>query len=246
MAKHIISELSVFLPCYNEALNIETTFSKVLPVLRSVAEKWEIILINDGSKDDTLNILKKLQKPYPGQVKIVNHEQNRGYGAAFKSGVYNASCQWIALTDADGQFDFSEIKDLISVQNRTAADMVIGFYKKRQVPRFRIWGSAAWQLAVFILFGLKVRDIDCGFKLFRKKVVDTIPRLEAERGPFISSEFLIKSKKAGFKIVEVGVTHFSREYGSGTGANLNVIIAGLMDLIRLWFKLNFSSHVDSN
>lgn len=240
MSDYLIDSLSVFFPCYNEEKNIENTFHKALPILKKVAKNWEVILVNDGSKDNTLKLLHKLQKEYPKNVTVVNHPQNRGYGAAFKSGVYTAKYPWITFTDADGQFDFSEITNLIATQRKTNADLVIGFYKSRQVPFFRIWGSAAWQLAVFILFGLRVRDIDCGFKLFKKEVVDTIPKLEAERGPFISSEFLLKAKKKKFKIVELGVTHFSRQAGSGTGANLNVVLAGLMDLVRLWFKVNFS------
>ena len=118
--------------------------------------------------------------------------------------------------------------------------MVIGYYLGRKVPFYRIWGSKLWQFAVWLLFGLKVKDIDCGFKLVNKKVIDTIPKLESERGPFISSEFLIKSKTAGFKIVETGVHHFSRQQGEATGAKLNVIVAGFQDLIRLWFKIKFA------
>ncbi|MBI2465014.1 glycosyltransferase family 2 protein [Candidatus Shapirobacteria bacterium] len=240
MSDYILESLSVFFPCYNEEKNIESTFNKALPILQKVAKNWEIILVNDGSKDNTLKILQKLKKAHPQQVTIVNHTQNRGYGAAFKSGVYTAKYPWITFTDADGQFDFNEIHKLVATQKKTNADLVIGFYNVRQVPAFRIWGSAAWQLAVFILFGLRVKDIDCGFKLFRKEVIDTIPHLEAERGPFISSEFLLKAKKKKFKIVEIGVTHFSRQAGNGTGANFDVVLAGLVDLLRLWFKVNFT------
>lgn len=96
--------------------------------------------------------------------------------------------------------------------------------------------SKIWELIVLILFGLHVRDIDCGFKLFSKKVVDTIPRLESERGAFISSEFLIKSKRAGFKIAEVGVHHYPRASGKPTGRALNVIVKSFVDLFRLWLR----------
>lgn len=238
---HHLKAISVFFPCYNESKNIENTFNKALPVIKNIADKWEIILVNDGSTDNTLEIINRLKSEHPrDDIVVVNHSHNRGYGAAFKSGVYAAKYEWITFTDADGQFDFNELNHLLDVQSKTNADLVIGYYKQRQVPKYRIWGSSAWQIAVFLLFGLKVKDIDCGFKLFRKKVIDTISPLEAERGPFISSEFLLKSKKANFKIVETGVTHFSRQSGSGTGANFNVVIAGLIDLIRLWYKINFS------
>jgi len=239
MHKKLIKEISIFFPCYNEEKNVSDTVNKAIPVLNKITEKWEIILINDGSKDKTAEVLETIKKKYSPNISIVTHNPNRGYGAAFKSGIYNSKYEWIAFTDADGQFDFSEITKLIKKQQKTNADLVIGYYLGRKVPFYRIWGSTLWQVTVFVLFGLKVKDIDCGFKLFRKKVVDTIPRLEAERGPFISSEFLIKSRKAGFKIVEIGVNHFSRTSGEATGAKLNVIMAGLKDLVRLWYKINF-------
>lgn len=238
MTKFLIDKLSVFFPAYNEEANIENTVNKTIPILKDIAQKWEIIIVNDGSKDKTKQKVEALIKKYKNEdIKLVNHNPNRGYGAAFKSGVYTAKYPWITFTDADGQFDFSDIKTLIATQNRTKADLVIGYYLGRKVPFYRIWGSKVWQLAVFILFGLKVRDIDCGFKLINKKVVDTIPKLEAERGPFISSEFLIKAKRSGFKIIEVGVHHFERHAGAATGSNLDVILAGLKDLIRLRFKI---------
>jgi glycosyltransferase involved in cell wall biosynthesis len=234
-----LPQLSVFFPCYNEANNIKNTVNKALPVIKEIAQKWEIIIINDGSKDDTGKMALQIKKNYPKNIRIITHNPNRGYGAAFKSGFYNAKYDWITFTDADGQFNFADIKKLIARQRQTRADLVIGYYLGRKVPFYRIWGSKLWQLAVFILFGLKVRDIDCGFKLVRKQVIDTIPKLEAERGPFISSEFLIKAKKAKFKIVETGVHHFSRQEGQATGANLDVVLAGFKDLFSLWYKINF-------
>jgi len=237
----LVNELSLFLPCYNEEANLKNTVNKTLPILTKIAQKWELIIVDDGSKDKTGQIAQKLQKKYPQNIKIVTHSPNRGYGASFKSGFYTARYDWITFIDADGQFDFYDIKGLLAVQKKTNADLVIGYYLGRKVPIFRIWGSKLWQLGIFILFGLKVRDIDCGFKLVRKKVIDTIPELVAERGPFISSEFLIKAKKAGFKIVESGVHHYPRTAGEATGAKLNVVLGAFKDLFRLWFKLNISS-----
>lgn len=239
MNKFLINELSVFFPCYNEEKNIENTVSKAIPILNQTAQKWEIILINDGSKDNTGQVLLKIQKKYPQQIKIITHNPNRGYGAALKSGLYNSQYQWITFTDSDGQFDFSEITSLIKKQHQTQADIVIGYYLSRKVSKTTIITSKIWELIVFVLFGLKVTDIDCGFKLINKKVVDTIPKLEAERGAFISSEFLIKAKKAGFKIVEIGVHHYPRTEGKATGRSLKVILKSFSDLFRLWFKINF-------
>lgn len=236
--KYLIDELSVFFPCYNEEKNIQNTVDKAIKILEKTAKKWEIIIVNDGSKDNTAAVALKIQKQYPN-IKIVTHNPNRGYGAAFKSGLYKAKYKWIAFTDSDGQFDFSEIKNFIKAQQLTKADLVIGYYLGRKVSPIVVLTSKIWELIVFILFGLHVTDIDCGFKFVSKKVVDTIPKLEAERGAFISSEFLIKSKKAGFKITEIGVHHYPRTEGQATGRQLKVIIKSFNDLIKLWYKINF-------
>lgn len=232
-----IPELSVFLPAFNEGENIKDVVLKTRSVLQKVAGKWEIIVINDGSSDNTKEIVTALAKEDSG-IRLINHDENKGYGASFKSGLYNSKYEWISFIDSDGQFDFAEIANFLDKQKETGADLVIGYYKKRQVSKLKILTSKIWELAIFILFGLKVHDIDCGFKLISKKVVDKIPHLESERGAFISSEFLIKAKRSGFKIVEVPVTHYPRLKGIGTGRNLNVIIKSFVDLLRLWKKLH--------
>jgi glycosyltransferase involved in cell wall biosynthesis len=231
-----LSELSLFFPAYNEEANLERTVEKAIPVLKKVASKYEIVIVDDGSKDKTGEIADRLAKQY-SFIRIIHNRPNRGYGGAFKSGIYNSQYEWITFTDADGQFDFSEVSQLIEKQRATDADLVLGYYLKRAVSPLTIFTSKVWEWLVFLMFGLKARDIDCGFKLFRKKVVETIPPLEAERGPFINSEFLIQAKKAGFKFAEVGVHHYPRKAGQATGRSLKVILAGFKDLIRLRFKL---------
>lgn len=234
--EYLISKLSVFLPAYNEEANIGSTVRKVKETLLKTAQEWEILVINDGSKDKTGEVVKKLAEG-DSRIKIINHPQNRGYGAALKSGFYNSQYPWIAFIDSDGQFDFSEIANFIQTQRETKADLVIGYYRKRMVSKFKIITSKIWELTVLLLFGLKVKDIDCGFKFFSKKVIETIPKLESERGAFINSEFLIKAKKQGFKIVEIPVNHYPRKSGTGTGRDLNVIIKSFVDLFKLWWKL---------
>src|SRR6266404_1137178 len=233
---YMISELSVFFPAYNEEANIKETVLEAKKVLLKIAKKWEIIVVNDGSRDRTAQIAEAMSEKDP-RIKVINQE-NKGYGGALKTGIYDCQYEWVAFTDSDGQFDFSEITNFIEEQRITKADLVIGYYKKRQVSKFKIYTSKLWEVAVLILFGLHVTDIDCGFKLISKKVIDKIPLLESERGAFISSEFLIKAKKAGFKIVEIPVTHYPRTKGSGTGRNINVIIKSFVDLGKLWVKLN--------
>lgn len=234
--KYSIDKLSVFFPAYNEEGELEKTVSKAKKVLLKTAKTWEIIIVNDGSKDNTKQVAQKLVKS-DKRIRLVDHRVNRGYGAAFKSGFYSAKYPWITFTDADGQFDFGEITKFIQKQEETDADLVIGYYTKRQVSKSKILTSKMWELVVFVLFGLHVKDIDCGFKLVSKKVVDALPKLESERGAFISSEFLIKAKKKGFKIVEIPITHYPRTTGAGTGRNVKVIIESFKDLFKLWKKL---------
>lgn len=234
MAKQL--ELSVFFPTYNEEANIKTTVLKAQKVLQKLTSRWEIIIVDDGSKDRTGEISRKIAEVNP-KIKVITHNPNRGYGAALKSGLYASKYDWIAFTDADGQFDFGEITNFLETQVQTNADVVIGYYKKRQVSKTKILTSKIWEYAVYFLFGLKVHDIDCGFKLISKKVVKNIDKLESERGAFISSEFLIKAKRAKFKIVEIPVTHYPRVAGAGTGRNINVIIKSFVDLFKLWKKL---------
>ncbi len=232
-----IPELSVFLPTFNEQGSIGEVVLNTKKVLEEIADKWEILVINDGSTDSTKKIVEEIHLK-DSRIKLVNHEKNKGYGASFKSGIYNSKYDWISFTDSDGQFDFSEISRFISKQKETNADLVIGYYKKRRVSKFKIITSKAWEYSVLILFGLKVHDIDCGFKFISKKVVKNITKLESERGAFISSEFLIKVRRAGFKIAEVPVTHYPRLTGTGTGRRLNVIVRSFVDLLRLWKKLH--------
>lgn len=231
-----IRELSVFFPAYNEEENLENTVLRAISVLEKIVQKWEIIIVNDGSADKTGEIAEKLSRESK-RVRVVIHGVNKGYGAAFRSGVYAARYDWIAFTDSDGQFDFSEITKFLDKKRQTDCDLVIGYYLKRAVPVYRRINTFLWEFFVSVLFGLKVWDIDCGFKLFSKKVIDNIPHLESERGAFISSEFLIKAKRAGFKIAQVGVHHYPRRSGQATGASLRVIVKSFVDLVKLWGKL---------
>jgi len=234
--KKIIDEISFFLPAYNLEAQIQKTVETAFKVVSKIAKKYEIIVINDGSKDKTGRVLERICSRNK-KIKVITHNVNKGYGAALYSGFYNSKYNWIAFTDGDGQFDISELPKLIEIQKKTKADLVVGYYLKRAVSTSRKLNTWLWQMVVKILFGLKVRDIDCGFKLVSKKVIRTIPKLESERGAFISSELLIKANKYDFKIVETGVHHFPRLEGKGTGADVNVIIQSFVDLFKLWGKI---------
>lgn len=233
----MIDKLSVFLPIFNEEANVKNVVFATRKVLQDVADEWELIIVDDGSTDGSPKLIKELAESDP-KIRVVTHKENEGYGATISSGLYESKHPWIAFTDSDGQFNFAEITDFLAKRRESDADLVIGYYKKRRVSAFKIITSKLWEFMVFILFGLKVRDIDCGFKLISKKVIDTIPTLESKRGAFVSSELLIKARRAGFKIVEIPVTHYPRLKGAGTGRNINVIVKSFIDLLRLWKKLH--------
>ncbi len=229
-----VSELSVFFPFVNEEGNVEDRVKKAIVVLEKLKIKYEILLINDGSTDKTGQIIDELAGKNP-KIRAIHHKQNLGYGEALKSGFYNAKYSYIVYTDGDGQFDFSEVsKFLESIKNN---DVVIGYRLKRQDPFFRILFKQGWKASLFAFFRLTIRDIDCGFKMIKSSVLEKIPHLESSRGAMINAEIVIKAKKAGFKIGQVGVNHYPRLSGKPTGANIRVIIKSFMDLFKLWWKL---------
>lgn len=229
-----LKELSLFFPAYNEEANLEETVEKSIPVLKEVAEKYELIIVNDGSKDKTGLVAEKLVQKYPF-IKVITHNPNQGYGAALRSGFYNSQYEWIVTVDSDGQFDFSEIDGL--VEKSKEAEVVIGYRLDRRDPLIRKIFGCGWTFLANLLLGIKVRDVDCAFKLVNKKVIERIPKLQSSRGGMISPELLGRAKKAGFKIAEVGVHHFPRKEGKQTGANLKVIFKSFVDLGKLWWSI---------
>lgn len=228
-----LKSLSVFLPAYNEEDSIATTVENVVKVLKELKIDWEVLVINDGSKDQTAEVVKKLGKKYPN-VKLVNHEVNKGYGRALKTGFSSARYPWVAFVDSDGQFDFEEIKKLIAKTDE--ADVILGYRLNRADPfqrRIFTWG---WKMLAMVLLGLNVRDYSCGFKLIKKKVIEDISPIESEE-KVTQIEMLIKAKKKGYKFAEVGVHHYPRTAGVPTGANMSVVLKSFADMLRLWQNL---------
>jgi glycosyltransferase involved in cell wall biosynthesis len=229
-----VKELSVFFPAYNEEANIQKTVLEAKKVLETIADKWEVIIVDDGSRDKTGEIADKLAYD-DKRIRVIHHSPNKGYGEALKSGFYNSKYNLIATVDSDGQFDFSEIQKLLSKIDKY--DVVIGYRINRRDPLQRKIFGWGWTLLANVLLGIRVRDVDCAFKLVKREVVEKIPHLESTRGGMISPELLAKAKKTGFSIAEVGVHHFPRGEGNQTGANLKVILKSFVDLLKLWNKL---------
>jgi glycosyltransferase involved in cell wall biosynthesis len=226
-----LKSLSAFFPAYNEEENVEKMCASLNAVLPRAAEDYEIIIVNDGSKDRTKEIADRLVRE-DCQVRAVHHEKNLGYGAAIWSGINACQKEYLFFTDGDGQFDVSQLSLLVPLISQY--DGVIGFRLNRQDPRVRKLNAWAWSHLVRLMFGLKVKDIDCAFKLFRRKVFDQI-QLESS-GAMISTEMLVKIKEKGFKLQEMGVLHSPRLAGKQTGANLRVILRAFKELYRFYKK----------
>ena len=229
-----LKKISVFFPTFNEEGNIEVTVKKAVKVLQDLNLEYEIIIVNDGSKDKTGQIADGLARTN-SHIRVIHHPKNLGYGEALKSGFYNAKYDTIVYTDGDGQFDFAEVTRFL--EKTEDYDLIIGYRLKRQDPFFRIIFKIGWGLSVFTFFRLALKDIDCGFKMVKRKVLQKIPHLKSQRGAMINAEIVIKAKKAGFKIGQVGVTHYPRLSGKPTGASLNVIFKSYIDLVKLWWNL---------
>jgi glycosyltransferase involved in cell wall biosynthesis len=226
--------ISVFFPAYNEEQNLEALVTRTVETLRRLAAGWEVIIVDDGSRDRTPEVAARLVKQYPG-VRHIRHEKNRGYGGAVKTGLQAAKLDWIFFTDGDGQFDIAELELLLPAT--AEADIVVGYRLNRQDPMLRKLNAFGWGTLVRTLFGLhgKVRDIDCAFKLFRRRVVDE-SEFKAE-GAMISTELLVRAKKLGYRFKEVGVHHFPRKAGTPTGANPKVILRAFKELFKLYGQL---------
>ena len=228
--------ISVVLPAYNEDAIIERTVRGVADVLRGLATDFEIIVTNDGSRDNTEGVLRALQQLEPAlHLRVVTHEHNRGYGAALASGFDAATKDLIFMTDGDKQFDVSELRDFLpAIDGQT--DLVIGWRRKRADPAMRKLNALGWKLLVNLLFGYTARDVDCAFKLFRRRVWESMT--VHSRGATFSAEFLIKARRLGFRVKERPVGHFPRTAGSPTGARPSVIVRAFVELFRLWRKID--------
>ncbi len=235
MAK-LIKELSVFFPTYNEEKNIEKVVLDAKVVLERIAEKWEIIVVEDGSKDKTPQVADKIAKKYK-RIKVAHHKPNRGYGGALKTGFSSAKYEWVAFTDSDGQFDFSEITNFIKKQKETNADLICGIRTNRADPFIRKLYTFIWsKLLPRILFGLKVSDYSCGYKLIRKKIYKSVQPLMGEE-KVTQIEMLTKAQRKGYKFAEVNVSHYPRKFGHQTGADVDVIMKSIQNLLKLWYQL---------
>jgi glycosyltransferase involved in cell wall biosynthesis len=232
-----VARLSYFFPAHNEEANLEGLVAEALEALPALAETFEIIAVDDGSRDRTAEIADRLAAEHPGVVRAVHHPVNRGYGGALRSGFEASRYELLAFTDGDRQFRIADLGRLTSrLQAADAPDVVVGFRIRRADPIIRVLYARGYKLANRIFFGLRVRDVDCAAKLFRREALEDV-RVESG-GAFFSAELLVKILHKRRTIVEVGVPHYPRTAGSPTGAKPSVIWRAVKDFwslrLRLW------------
>ncbi len=236
-APALVPRLSYFFPAHNEEANLEGLVLEALEALPGIAAQFEIIAVDDGSKDRTLEIAQRLADEHPDVVRVVHHEVNRGYGGALRSGFEASRYELLAFTDGDRQFKVADLGRLTArLGQDDHPDVVVGYRIKRADPLIRIVYARTYKLANRIFFGLKVRDVDCACKLFRREALEGV-RVESG-GAFFSAELLIKAQAAGRSVAQVGVPHYPRTAGSPTGAKPSVIWRAVKDFwglrLRMW------------
>ena len=220
--------LTIFFPCYNEEANLERVTLAALDIAGRVADDYEVIIVNDGSRDRTAQIADTLAAEHQA-VRAVHNIPNLGYGGALQRGFREASKDWIFYTDGDGQFDFKELPKLLPLLE--THDIVSCYRLDRKDPLMRKLNAWAWCRLVNLLFGFGLRDVDCAFKIFPRTLFDRITMKST--GALIDTEILAKAHFLGYRIAQLGVHHYPRTAGEQTGANIRVIARAFKELFKL-------------
>jgi glycosyltransferase involved in cell wall biosynthesis len=219
---------------YNEEGNVEQAVTSALAVLADVADSYEAIIVDDGGRDRTGEIADRLAAGNP-HVRVVHHPDNRGYGAAVRSGFGAAQYPLVVLVDGGNQFDLGELAILLRALDQ--ADIVSGYRITQHDPLIRRIYAFMYNRLARILFHIPVRDVNCGFKIYRRALVERLlPQLRSS-GALINVEMLARARKLGADVTEAGVHHFPREAGQPTGGTLRVMVRTFRELVVLWREL---------
>ncbi|MDZ7316542.1 MAG: glycosyltransferase family 2 protein [candidate division KSB1 bacterium] len=225
--------LSIFFPVYNDWGTIGSMVAFAVMTAEKISNDYEIILVDDGSREQTKEVVRFLAERFP-QVRVITHEKNRGYGGALKSGIAAATKEFIFYTDGDAQYDVRELLLLARAMN-DQVDVVNGWKIKRHDPFYRVWLGKMYQYSAKWLFRLPIRDVDCDFRLMRKSAFEGI-QLESNSGT-ICVEMIYKLARKGARFVEVPVTHFFRVSGKSEFFNFKRLVRVARDLSSLWIRL---------
>ena len=229
------NSISVFFPCYNEQENVARTVRHALTVLENLKADFEVIIVDDGSCDATGQIADEIAGRN-SRVKVVHHPVNLGYGDALKSGFKAATKELVFYTDGDGQFDINEMPQLLPLMAQY--DIVSCYRLNRQDSLLRRLNGWGWTKLVCLLFGIKIRDIDCAFKLYKRQIFDKIEL--SSTGALIDAEILARAVRKGCSITQKGVHHYPRTAGAQTGGSLRVILRAFKELLKLRRQIRHS------
>ena len=231
-----LTHLSYFFPAHNEEANLRGLVEEALGALPAIADEFGIVIVDDGSRDATGRIADELVAARPDVVRVLHHQTNLGYGSALLSGFRAARYEFVAFTDGDRQFRVADLGRLTDrLTEPDAPDAVVGFRIKRADPLVRTLYARAYRIANLVWFGLRIRDVDCACKLFRREALAGIA--VESGGAFFSAELLIKLRAAGRTLVEIGVPHHPRTAGSPTGAKPSVVFRAVRDFWRLRLRM---------
>jgi glycosyltransferase involved in cell wall biosynthesis len=229
----LVDSLSVVLPAYNEQDNIVRAVMRAVEVLPTLARDWEVIVVDDGSSDKTAEIMASVVSEHYPNVRLLRHPTNQGYGAAIRSGFSRARHDLVFYTDSDNQFDIGELRYTLPIMRD--ADVVVGFRVYRYDAPIRLALSWAYNRLVRVLFRVRVRDVDCAFKVFRREVIDKIS-IETDNF-FVDTELVAKARKWNFRIVEKGVRHYPRSAGETTVSSSDIPNT-LRVVFQMWLRIH--------
>ena len=234
MQQGFVPSLSVFFPAYNDAPSLPKLLEKTFKALRGHVADYEVIVVNDGSFDNTAAVLEEQRRIYGACLRIVTHQKNRGYGGALRSGFQAATKDWVFYTDGDSQYDVSELPRLLELAGN-GTGLVNGYKLERHDPAHRIWIGRTYNFCARLLFGIRIRDIDCDYRLIRRDLLDQI-QLTSTSGT-ICVELVRKLEMTGCAVVEVGVRHYPRLYGKSQFFRLRSLATTFYELVRLWVRV---------
>ena len=236
------NSLTVFFPCYNDAGTIGSLVATADTVASEYTEDYEIIVVDDGSTDSSRELLQEIRKRYP-LLRLVFHEKNRGYGASLQSGFAHATKELVFYTDGDGQYDLFDLRKLLPVMQE-GVDVVNGYKIARCDPSHRILIGKIYLWLMRLLFNFHVRDVDCDFRLIRRKVFDHIALTHTSG--VICLELVKKLELAGYRFAEYPVHHFHRTYGRSQFFNLPRLARTAVNIVRLWWQLRVLRNASKN
>jgi glycosyltransferase involved in cell wall biosynthesis len=226
--------LSVFFPAYNDAPSLPGLIARTFEVLEAHVADYEVIVVNDGSRDQTAQVLEELRAAHAPCLRVITHPENLGYGGALRSGFRAATREFVFYTDGDGQYDVGELPSLLALAGPSTG-LVNGYKLERHDPRHRVWIGKIYHFCARLLFRIRIRDIDCDYRLIRRELLDRM-QLTSTSGA-ICVELVRKLELSGYQVAEIGVHHYPRQHGRSQFFRVRSVASTLIQLLRLWVRL---------